>query len=117
MSILNKLIRKLKEKYSKCMFNFHTNNDTISDTLLVDISPDSYKIYGKNTHVLFSFSQMINSDVLVVGDSSLSIAASYVNKGVVLVPTKLTCAEGKDIDIHPLKGNTNAISFENYISV
>jgi hypothetical protein len=116
MSILNKLIRNLNEKYSKCMFNFHTNNDTVSDKLLVDISPDNYVIYGKNTHVLFSFSQMINSDVLIVGDSSLSIAASYVNKGVILVPSKLTCAEGKDIDIHPLKGNKNAISFENYIS-
>jgi hypothetical protein len=116
MSILNKIIRKLKENYVKCKFNFHTNNETINDSLLVDIPIDRYQIFGKNTPVLFSFSHMINADVLIVGDSSLSIAASYVNKGVVLVPDKLTCAEGKDIDIHPLNGIENAISFKNYLS-
>ena len=59
------------------------------------------------------FSPLSNSFLI---DSILSIAASYVNKGVVLVPDKLTCAEGKDIDIHPLNGIETAISFKNYLS-
>ena len=115
MSILNKIIRKLKEKYQNYMFHFHTNNETVSDKVLCDIPKERYIVYGKMTKVLFSFSHMINCDVLIVGDSSLSIAASYVNKGVIVVPSKLTCAEGKDIDIHPLNGIKKAISFENYL--
>jgi hypothetical protein len=115
MSILNQIIRKLKEKYQNYMFHFHTNNETVSDKVLCDIPKERSIVYGKETKVLFSFSHMINCDVLIVGDSSLSIAASYVNKGVIVVPSKLTCAEGKDIDIHPLNGIKKAISFENYL--
>jgi hypothetical protein len=115
MSILNQIICKLKEKYQNYMFHFHTNNETVSDKVLCDIPKERYIVYGKETKVLFSFSHMINCDVLIVGDSSLSIAASYVNKGVIVVPSKLTCAEGKDIDIHPLNGIKKAISFENYL--
>ena len=57
---------------------------------------------------------MIGADVLVVGDSSFSIAASYVNKGKVISPEKLTCAQTRDINLHPIKGR-NAISFEDFL--
>ena len=61
-----------------------------------------YKIYGKETPILQAFSDMIHSDVLLIGDSSLSIAASYLSDNVKYCSSKLTCAEGKDIEINPL---------------
>jgi hypothetical protein len=116
MSILNRILEKIYDKHNKAMFYFHTNNDNVNENILKSVSNDRYKVYNKKTPVLDSFSQMINSDILIVGDSSLSIAASYVCKGIVLVPSKLSCAENIDKDIHPLKGISHAISFEKYLS-
>jgi len=116
MSILNLIIKKIKSEYPNYMFNFHTN-DIIDKNLLIDIQVDRYKVFDKTTNILFTFSQMVHSDILVVGDSSLSIAASYVNKGLVLVPSKLTCADKGDININPIYGNNKSITFENYLSI
>ena len=55
MSILNKIIKKLQYKYSKCKFNFHTNNETINDSLLVDIPYDRYEILEKTRLYYFHF--------------------------------------------------------------
>lgn len=117
MSILNRIIEKIYLNNDRSFFHFHTNNQDVNENILKSVPDKRYKVYNRNTRVLDSFSQMINSDVLVVGDSSLSIAASYVNKGLVLVPTKLSCAENIDRDIHPLTGIPTAISFEKYLSV
>ena len=112
MDKLKKVIGKLKNDYSNYYFHFHTNNDNVSDNILKNI--DRYKVYGKSTKVLFSFSQMLSADILIVGDSSFSIAASLVNKGKIIVPVNLSCAQGGDIDIHPLRSR-NAISFEDFL--
>lgn len=113
-SKLNKVIGKLKNDYSNYYFHFHTNNNGVSNNILKYINDGRYKVYGKLTKVLFSFSQMLSADILIVGDSSFSIAASYVNKGKIIVPEITTCAGGGDIDVHPIKGR-NAISFEDFL--
>jgi len=112
MDKLKRVIEKLKNDYNNYYFHFHTNNDTVSDNILKNI--DRYKVYGKSTKVLFSFSQMLSADILIVGDSSFSIAASYVNKGKIIAPENLTCAQLRDMYLHPIKGR-NAISFEDFL--
>ena len=111
-----KVIEKLKNDYSNYYFHFHTNNKTVSNNILKYINDTRYKVYGKYTKVLFAFSQMLTADILIVGDSCLSIAASYVNKGKILTPQKLTCAKfyGGEIDTHPIKGR-NAIGFKDFL--
>jgi hypothetical protein len=101
--------------YLDAKIHIHTNDENINLNIIKGIDSDNYTIYNKNTPVLFSFSQMIDCDVLIVGDSSLSIAASYVNNGLVLVPSNITCASGRDSDLHPLKGVYNSKSIEKYI--
>ena len=111
---LNEVIGKLKNDYSNYYFHFHTNNNGVSDNILNYINDNRYKVYGKSTKVLFSLSQMLTADILIVADSTLSIAASYVNKGKIIVPQKLACCKDGDEDLHPIKGR-NAISLEDFL--
>ena len=101
---LNSFIRNIENIYSnKCYFHVHTNsNGKLRESEIFMGLRGEYKIYGKEIPILQVFSDMIHSDVLLIGDSSLSIAASYLSENVKYCPSKLTCAEGKDIGINPL---------------
>lgn len=116
LSILNNVFKKIINTTNASYFYFHTNDYSVNKDLLNDIPNDRYKIYNKFNPLLTSFSQMVNADMLIVGDSALSFCASYVNDGTILVPSRTTCGSDTDIGIHPLTGVKNAITLEEFIN-
>ena len=65
----------------------HTDGDPIFLTDILNKQNIKYNIYDKSENVLNVLSDFIHSKILICGDSSLSIVASFVgNHEFVLIP-------------------------------
>ena len=110
---LKDVIVKIKRMHSNAHFYIHTNDDDINMDDVLDAN--EHDIHYENTNLLFAFSQMCMCNILIVGDSSLTIAASYINPNKIIVPNKLTCADGKNKHINPLYGIERAVDFDEFL--
>ena len=73
LPILFACVKKLRDAHPDHQFTVHTNGDVEEQ-----LSHDRTTIHDKGVHVLQVLSDFVHADILVISDSSLSIAASWV---------------------------------------
>ena len=109
--LLNNIIKKMSFQHKNIIFHIHSNSP-INNMFISENIISKY-----NSDIIQSFSEMIFADVLIAGDSSLSLVAPYFNKNkLVIVPNKTTCFTGNDRNAHPLLYYNNCITFNNFIN-
>tara|TARA_Y100000389_G_scaffold203683_1_gene253012 strand:- start:3795 stop:4637 length:843 start_codon:yes stop_codon:yes gene_type:complete len=108
---VNNIIKKMSSQHKNITFHIHSNSQ-------INTMFKSENIICKcNSDIMQSFSEMIFADVLIAGDSSLSLVAPYFNKNkLVIVPNETTCFSGNDRNAHPIHYYNNCVTFNDFIN-
>ena len=84
MSVYNKIIVKIKEKYPKAKLHVFSWYD-----IKLDNQEIIYHISNDGGFFLDDFNGLVYSDLLVIGSSSFSMSAGLFNKGIVICNEEL----------------------------
>jgi hypothetical protein len=83
-------IQKIIDKYENHEWYIHTDGDPIFLTDVLNKQNIQYHVYDKSENVLNVLSDFIHSKILICGDSSLSVVASFLgNHELVLIPDEI----------------------------